>query len=81
MKGIGFPNRLLKESDGLRDRWMAGGGKQQREGKTREGGGVSARTSASFPSQDEVGIHTADARIHACGLTPPESPINPPSEA
>lgn len=25
MKGIGFPNRLLKEGDGLRDRWMDGG--------------------------------------------------------
>jgi len=33
MKGIGFPNRLLKEGDGLRDRWIEGGETGHEEGK------------------------------------------------
>ncbi len=33
MKGIGFPNRLLKEGDGLKDRWMVGGEKGHGEEK------------------------------------------------
>lgn len=61
MKGIGFPNRLLKESDGLRDGWMAGGEMGHGVGKEWEGADVSISTSTWSFSDRGVRM----LRIHA----------------
>lgn len=66
MKGIGFPNRLLKEIDGLRDRWIVGGEKAYGEGKKCEGGEVSISTSTLSLSNCEVFVYPANVCIHAC---------------